>query len=46
MCGITMIILPDRDVYGDGGKNKEFLFRISKKEMKSPFSIAVTWNLN
>jgi hypothetical protein len=46
MCGITTIILPDQDVCGNGGKNKKFLFRISKKEMESPFSIAVTWNPN
>jgi hypothetical protein len=30
----------------DGGKNKEFLFLISKKRVKSPPSILITTNSN
>jgi hypothetical protein len=31
VCGVAINILPDRDFYGDGGKNKKLLFLINKK---------------
>ena len=46
VCGAMTIILLGRDLSNDGEKNKEFLFLIIKKRMKSLFSILVTKNLN
>jgi hypothetical protein len=46
MCGVLVIVLLNRGLCGDSGKNKEFLFLIIKKEMKSPPSILITENPN
>lgn len=41
-----MIVLPKRDLNSDGGKNKKFLFLISRNRMESSPSILITRNLN